>query len=639
MIQKSDKKADRSHRAVPFWLIAGLIFLCLGSVVTADTAVTPTMQFRKMEVISPVFSGYVFDPGFTIRCGDPLTIDPQVNTPQVRPGMPASVTFIVRNSTGFSVPSADVSVTSSGGTLTRPTGKTDSAGRMSTSFSSPQIGIFFVNVTVSSGICLASSYTMVIVDSEPPAAQISATPPSPAGPAPLTVLFDASGSSGADGATITGWSWKFSDGGTGNTKTVSHTYAKDGTFTATLVVTDNRGKKSPQVTAGYIISPKQPLSVVITTDQASVEQNQTVILAIKVSSKDGKPVPNASVTLNSTAAGSISPLTNKTDSSGMVLFRFQGVTEGNATVTALADNPAYLQGAHQLTIRVTPAQSVIFVPLALIAGILIVILLVAIVLLYLWTRSRFQLKPKLKEIPADGRSATQVRVQFVNGFGSTKKQRSDREIHMEATAGKIQDVVIPAGKEYIDATLTASKECGLVLVTATAENKAKATAEVRFTGEEAGVDVEITPAEIPADGNSTATIILKVKDHSGMYLTYLDEKVIGLTTTLGTVPAMVKIEPRAASGTAIITSGMNKGTALVRARTGSIAGEGRVQFKELGKRYCMHCGMQMEMEAPSCPNCGKIPPSGVDTKQCSTCNAVLPQPAAFCDKCGARQPQ
>jgi len=639
MIQKSDKKPDRSRHAVSFWLIAGLVFLCLGSVVTADTAVVPTNQFTKMEYVSPAFSGYVVDPGFVLRCWDPLTIDPQVNTPEVRPDMPASVTFIVRNSTGFSVPSADVSVTSSGGKLTKLTGKTDSAGRMSTSFSSPHIGTFFVNVTVSSGICVASTYTMIIVDSEAPAAQISATPPSPSGPAPLTVLFDASGSSGADGATITGWSWIFSDGGTGNTKTVSHPYTKDGTFTATLVVTDNRGKKSPPATTSYTISPKQPLSVVITTDQASVEQNQTVFLAIRVTSKDGKPVPNASVTLNSTAAGSISPLTNKTDSSGTVLFRFQGVTEGNATVTALADNPAYLQGVHQLTIRVTPVQSLLPVPLALIAGILLFVLLVAAVLLYLWTRSRFQLKPKLKEISADGRSATQIRVQFVNGFGRLKKQRSDREIHMEATAGKIQDVIIPAGKEYVDATLTASKECGLVLVTATTEDKAKATTEVRFTGDEAAIDVEITPAEIPADGNSTATIILRVRDRNGTYLTYLDEKVIGLTTTLGTVPAVVRMEPRAASGTATIVSGDKTGTALVRARTGSVAGEARVQFKELGKRYCMHCGVQMEMEAPSCPNCGRIPPSGVDTKQCSTCNAVLPQPAVFCDKCGARQPQ
>lgn len=145
--------------------------------------------------------------------------------------------------------------------------------------------------------------------------------------------------------------------------------------------------------------------------------------------------------------------------------------------------------------------------------------------------------------------------------------------------------------------------------------------------------------EIPADGNSTATIILKVRDRNGMFLTYLDEKIIGLKTTLGTVPAVVKIEPRAPYGTATIISGNQKGTALVRASTGSVAGEGKVQFRELGKRYCMHCGVQMAMEAPFCPKCGKIPPSGVDTKQCSTCNAVLPQPATFCDKCGARQPQ
>jgi hypothetical protein len=584
MIQKSDRKPGRMDLAVAIWLISAFLFLCLVPVVGAKAydpsslpyEVLKTAQFSEKYVVARCFGQAS------------VTVDPQVNPPLVKPGVSSQVTFTVRNESGDPVPSADITVSSPGGTLSPLSGKTNAAGRFPTTFSSQQVGTFVVTASVTkTGYCKASASTQVTVDSTPPQAQVVATPPSSSGAPNVSITFDGSASSGAEGATIANWSWNFGDNKTGYGKSVKHTYTKSGTYNVLLTVTDNHGKTGSAPLVSYIV--KAPAANVTTT----------------------VPVTNKTTTI---------PVTNATTTVPVVTTTRPGV---NATAAG----------------NVTPPALPLFgIPLELIAGVLLLILIIAAVLIYLWTRSKFVLKPKAKEIPADGRSATPIRVQFVNGFGSTKKQRSDREIHIEATAGTIQDVVIPAGKEYADATLTASKECGLVLVTATTEDKAKSTTEVRFTGDEAGIEVGITPAEIPADGNSTAMIILKVKDRNGMYLTYLDEKVIGLTTTLGTVPPVVKIEPKAPYGTAAITSGNQKGTALVRARTGSIAGEGKVQFKELGKRYCMHCGVQMGMEVPSCPNCGKIPPSGVDTKQCSTCNTVLPQPAIFCDKCGARQP-
>jgi PKD repeat protein len=53
-----------------------------------------------------------------------------------------------------------------------------------------------------------------------------------------TVQFDGSGSFDQDG-TIVGYTWNFGDGTTGAGATVSHTYNVAGTYTATLVVTDN----------------------------------------------------------------------------------------------------------------------------------------------------------------------------------------------------------------------------------------------------------------------------------------------------------------------------------------------------------------------------------------------------------------
>ena len=63
------------------------------------------------------------------------------------------------------------------------------------------------------------------------------------GPAPLTVTFDASGSSDADGS-IASYTWAFGDGSIGTGAKVTHIYGAPGVFTATLTVTDNAGAKS-----------------------------------------------------------------------------------------------------------------------------------------------------------------------------------------------------------------------------------------------------------------------------------------------------------------------------------------------------------------------------------------------------------
>ena len=72
-----------------------------------------------------------------------------------------------------------------------------------------------------------------------------------AGVAPVTVAFNGTGSSDADGL-IAGYTWSFGDpasGSVANTSTLaspSHTYAAPGTYKATLVVRDNQGNASAQ---------------------------------------------------------------------------------------------------------------------------------------------------------------------------------------------------------------------------------------------------------------------------------------------------------------------------------------------------------------------------------------------------------
>jgi ribosomal protein L40E len=267
----------------------------------------------------------------------------------------------------------------------------------------------------------------------------------------------------------------------------------------------------------------------------------------------------------------------------------------------------------------------------------------ALIVLYLWTKSTPQLIFTQTSIPCDGKSTLPIKVQFVNAFGKLIKQRKDRVVEMEATSGRIQNIVIPAGRESVEATLTSSKEYGPVTITAKS-GKQKFTAQADFVCDEAGLDVEISPASIPADGKSTATVSIKIKDDKGDYVTSLQERTVDLSITVGTITSPVKIPPRTPAGTAVIKAGKMSGTAKVMAACSPfnkkgkmITGEGRIIFTEPAKRYCMHCGASMTMDEQSCPSCGKTPPSGIDTMLYSACNAVLPLSAKFCSTCGVGQ--
>ena len=84
---------------------------------------------------------------------------------------------------------------------------------------------------------------------------------------PLTVNFDASGSSDTDG-TIASYAWAFGDGGTASGVTTSHTYTTSGTFTIVLTVVDDKGApasttKSVRVLNLSPIGPITPIQPII----------------------------------------------------------------------------------------------------------------------------------------------------------------------------------------------------------------------------------------------------------------------------------------------------------------------------------------------------------------------------------------
>jgi len=86
----------------------------------------------------------------------------------------------------------------------------------------------------------SDDYQSIVVTGagQAPVAIFSVAPAS--GGTPLIVTFNAAGSTDPDGS-IASYAWAFGDGNVGSGVNVIHTYATQGTYTATLTVTDDDG--------------------------------------------------------------------------------------------------------------------------------------------------------------------------------------------------------------------------------------------------------------------------------------------------------------------------------------------------------------------------------------------------------------
>ncbi|HTO00349.1 MAG TPA: PKD domain-containing protein, partial [Microthrixaceae bacterium] len=136
-------------------------------------------------------------------------------------------------------------------------------------------GSYVVTLTVTDndGAQNTTTKTITVGENVAPTAAASATPS--AGKAPLPVQFSANGSTDSDG-TIASYAWTFGDGGTSTSADPAHTYSVAGTYTATLVVTDNGGATDSATVSVQVNLNQAPIAVAnsnVTAGQAPLTVN------------------------------------------------------------------------------------------------------------------------------------------------------------------------------------------------------------------------------------------------------------------------------------------------------------------------------------------------------------------------------
>jgi len=146
---------------------------------------------------------------------------------------------------------------------------------------------------------------------------------------PVVVAFDGRTSSDPDGV-IAGYSWNFGDAASGsaNTSTLGnpvHTYSSPGTFTASLVVTDNQGNASAAATKVITVSGAAlPNSVRVASMTGSWVRMTNVEVAgtavIQVVNQYGQPLRSVAVYVRVTGSATGSAAA-KTDVNGYVTIQ------------------------------------------------------------------------------------------------------------------------------------------------------------------------------------------------------------------------------------------------------------------------------------------------------------------------------
>lgn len=157
----------------------------------------------------------------------------------------------------------------------------------------------------------------------------------------LSVDFDGSSSFDPDGL-LTGYSWDFGDGTTGNGLSVSHTYSTAGDYTVTLTVTDNGGLNDTDTKLLTVSNGGgEPVSIhvqsVVASTQGAGQGNKYGTATITVLDNLGNPV--SGVNVSGTFSGTFNEVASGvTNANGSVTLTTSSTAKGGVIVNFCVDN-------------------------------------------------------------------------------------------------------------------------------------------------------------------------------------------------------------------------------------------------------------------------------------------------------------
>jgi len=164
----------------------------------------------------------------------------------------------------------------------------------------------------------------------------------------------------------------------------------------------------------------------------------------------------------------------------------------------------------------------------------------------------------------------------------------------------------------------------------------------KFLSNPAKISIKVNPDHIPANGKTSADIIVRILNKIGKETGAKEDIIVELTSGSGEIkPDRVTILKGKSVEKSQVTSSTTPEIVDITGNCeGLTEGKAKVTFTSVSARFCMHCGAKLLAEGEPCPRCGKLPPSGTDTKVCQNadCGEIIPKQARYCRKCGAAQP-
>ncbi|HEY1420089.1 MAG TPA: PKD domain-containing protein, partial [Candidatus Dormibacteraeota bacterium] len=275
-------------------------------------------------------------------------------------------------------PGSDVamSLTSpSGRTVTRTTSSADVYHLLGPTYevftvSNPEPGTWTVNMlganVSADGEIVRLNTTQLPHVNVPPIASFSQSAAS--GTAPLSITFDANGSSGVTG-TLIGYSWDFGDGSIATGVTTSHTFTKPGTYSVRLTVTDDAGAQG--FTASTVLV-REPATLTYSGATSGDFNDPALIAATLTSSLTGHPIPGTQVNLTIAGSGGNQGCAATTDASGLASCLLTiTLPSGSYTVSAASSQTDLVAAAStsaQFIVTVEEASLTYTGPQAVAAG-------------------------------------------------------------------------------------------------------------------------------------------------------------------------------------------------------------------------------------------------------------------------------